>query len=212
MEKLKAVIFDLDGTIADSAKIGLKAINSLAKKYKYDEIIDSPEIRDLSPTEFIRSHLKLGSLKFLLWFRELKRVFGKHVDKIVIFPEMQKTLKELKAMDLKVGLVTSNSKENTIKVLKNNKILDLFSFIYTSGSLFSKTRTIKKMLKTEKLNMFNTVYVGDEIRDITACKKSGIPIIAVTWGANSAGALKEKGADYYAWKPEEIVSIIKEIH
>ena len=211
MEKLKAIIFDMDGTIADSAEIGLKAVNSLADKYSYDPVIDSPEIRDLSPTEFIRSHLKLGGIRFLLWFREVKHIFTKHVDKIKIFPDIKETIQGIKDMGLEVGLVTSNSKENTIQILRNNDLLDLFNFIYTGASLFSKARTIKKMLKQEKLSVFNTIYIGDEIRDIVACNKVGIPIISVTWGANSAKVLKEHKADYYAWKPDDIIDILKKI-
>ena len=206
---IKTVIFDLDGTIADSFGIGLEVANSLATKYSYDPIIDSPTIRDLSFKEFLISHLKLGKIRLILWAREVKRLLSQRSDDVKVFTDIKEMLEDLKQNNVKLGILTSNNKKNTTKILKNNEIMDLFDFIYTNSSVFGKWRTLKKLLKREQIDKKNAIYIGDEIRDIDSCKKLDVKIIAVTWGANSAKILKETGANYYATTPKDIVKIVK---
>jgi len=206
-KKIKAIVFDLDGTIADTFHIGIEAANSLAGKYKYEPIKDSPVIRDLSFKEFLTSHLKLGRIRLILWAREIRRIISKRYDGVKIFPGIQDTLKELNKT-YSLGILTSNTTQNTLKILEDNGIGDLFSFMYTNCSAFGKSRHLKKLLKTEKYKREEILYVGDEIRDIDSCRKAGVSIIAVTWGANSEKTLKEAPANYYAHKPWDIVDIL----
>ena len=84
-KKIKAIVFDLDGTIADTFHIGIEAANALAGKYKYEPIKDSPVIRDLSFKEFLTSHLKLGRIRLILWAREIRRIISKKNFDFMIF-------------------------------------------------------------------------------------------------------------------------------
>jgi len=208
--KLKAIIFDLDGTIADSFHIGIEAANELAKKYNYQLIQDSPVIRDLSFKEFLVSHLKLGRIRLILWAREVRRIVDQKNDEVKIFPGIKDMLDEL-SKDYRLGILTSNSTNNVLKVLEKNGLGHLFSFMYTNCPAFGKSKHLKKLIRRECYSKREVVYVGDEIRDVDSCIKAGVPIIAVTWGANSERILKEAGANYYAHTPWEIVSIAKEI-
>lgn len=209
-EKLKAIIFDLDGTLADSFRVGIEIANKLAKKYKYEPIVDSPVIRDLSFKEFLVSHLKLGRIRLLLWAMEIKRIISKRSSDIDIFPGIKEMLEEL-SKNYKLGILTSNSTNNALTILEKNGIGHYFSFMYTNCSAFGKWRHLRKLLKTEEYKKEEVVYVGDEIRDVDSCVKIGLPIIAVTWGANSVKTLREAGAHYFAEKPSDIISIAEEI-
>ena len=53
------------------------------------------------------------------------------------------------------------------------------------------------------------VYVGDEVRDIVACRRIGMPIISVTWGFNSADFLASAGPNHLAQSPEELRQILE---
>jgi len=210
-KKIKAVIFDLDGTLADSFHIGLAVANELAPKYKYKPIEDSPVIRDMSFKEFLLSYLNLGKIRLLFWAREIRRIISQKTGDIKIFPGIKEMLEEL-SKECKLGILTSNSTKNALQVLENNGIGHYFSFMYTNCSAFGKWVHLKKLLRTEKYEKEDVIYVGDEIRDIDSCKIIGIPIIAVTWGGNSAKALMQTGADYYAYMPSDITAIIKMIN
>jgi phosphoglycolate phosphatase len=52
------------------------------------------------------------------------------------------------------------------------------------------------------------LYVGDEVRDIQACKKSFVKIIAVTWGFDIPDVLKSHNPDFLVSTPKEILDII----
>lgn len=207
-KRIKAIVFDLDGTIADTFHIGIEAANALAGKYKYKPIQDSPVIRDLSFKEFLSSHLKLGKIRLILWAREIRRIIRNRYNNVDIFPGMKETLEEL-SKEYKLGILTSNSTQNTLKILETNNVGNLFSFMYTNCPAFGKSRHLKKLVKTEEYKRDEIIYVGDEIRDIDSCVKAGVAIIAVTWGANSAKTLKEAPATYYAYKPWDLVDILK---
>ncbi|MBN1115093.1 MAG: HAD-IA family hydrolase [Oligoflexia bacterium] len=210
MQGIKTIIFDLDGTIADSFQVGLDCANALAEKYRYERIEDSPVIRDLSFKEFLVSHLNLGKIRLVLWAREIKRLLSQKADDVRVFPGIKEALTELKK-HFELGILTSNSTKNTLKILKNNEIEDCFSFLYTNSPAFGKWASIKKLIKKERLKKDEVIYVGDEIRDIDACNYAKIPIIVVTWGANSARTLKEEGANFYAYKPDDLVEIGKKL-
>ncbi len=209
-DKLKAIIIDLEGTIADSFPIGLEVANALAQKYKYEPIVDSPIIRDLSFKEFLVSHLKLVKISLIVWARETRRILSQHSDDIKIFPGIKDALEEL-SKHYRVGILTSNSTKNVLKILENNGIGHYFSFMYTNCPAFGKSRYLKKLIKAEKYKRAEVVYVGDEIRDVDSCIKAGVSIIAVTWGANSAKTLKEAGAHFFAVKPWDLVAIAQSL-
>ena len=60
-------------------------------------------------------------------------------------------------------------------------------------------------MNIEKLDKI--IYVGDETRDIEACKKVGVPIISVGWGFNTSANLKKHDPDYFIEDPKELLEI-----
>ena len=75
--------------------------------------------------------------------------------------------------------------------------------------MFGKHRSLKRLLKTYHMKPAETIYIGDEVRDIEACRKAKVQIIAVTWGFNSKRILERAKPDFIADKPEDIVKIVK---
>ncbi len=105
-----------------------------------------------------------------------------------------------------IGLITSNSTDNVILFLKRNE-LDMFDFFYSSTGLWGKTRCLKKMVRSQQLDLKGILYVGDETRDIEISRKVGVKIASVTWGYNSSQALKKFSPDYLLHAPKELLSI-----
>jgi phosphoglycolate phosphatase len=52
------------------------------------------------------------------------------------------------------------------------------------------------------------IYVGDEQRDIAACKKCGVPIIWAGWGYDAIEIIKQEAPDYMIYTPKEILRIV----
>ncbi|MDP2673063.1 MAG: HAD hydrolase-like protein, partial [Nanoarchaeota archaeon] len=124
------------------------------------------------------------------------------------FPGVKKFLFDLKKEGYKLAIVSSNRKENIDKFIEINKLY-VFDFIHGKTDLFGKAVDLEKFLRDFSLKKSEVIYVGDEIRDVEACKKIGIKIIGVSWGLHTITALKRAGVDYIAKKPQEIFKILK---
>ena len=94
-----------------------------------------------------------------------------------------------------------------IKVFLKNNGLNFFGFIYTESNLFGKGRALNNLLIKHRLDPEETIYIGDEVRDIEAAKKAGIKIISVSWGFNSAKLLQKAKPDFLINKPKELLQL-----
>lgn len=192
------LIFDFDGTIADSLGANFKVINKLAVKYKFTEI-SLEDIRNKEMKENFKE-AKVPLIKLPLIIEEaMKEVRD---EKILPFKDVPSVLKKLKER-YNLGIVTANLKENAEIFLREND-LEMFDFVHSS-TLFSKHAAIKKVIKD--FNIFDAYYVGDETRDIEAARKAGIRSIAVAWGYNSRKLLKRHDPDFLIDKPKELLKL-----
>ena len=207
---IKVIIFDFDGTVADTFDALLTISNNLASEFGYaptkpEEI---SQIKDLTTREIIqRSGVPVYKIPFLL-----RKVISELNSKIhVLYPVegMKAALFELKQQGNKLGIITSNDRENVQIFLQNNGLLELFNFIYGGTRIFGKSRVINSFLHQANLLPEEVIYVGDETRDIEAAKKSKIRIIAVSWGFNSRKILKQQKPDFLIEHPQQLVEVIK---
>lgn len=205
---IKTVIFDFDGTIADSLKTALKIYNQVAPTYALRpiQVPEAKRLRDLDAKELIKK-FNVPPLKLLLLTNDVRSRLKKDVDNIPTIKGMDKLLAELDKNKVKVGIVTSNSKENVEVFLKRWHITNV-DFIHSSKNLFGKDNVLRKIIKEQKLKKEECIYVGDEVRDVEASHKAGISVIAVTWGFNSEKRLSESQPNYLVSKPEEILEKI----
>jgi phosphoglycolate phosphatase len=210
---IKALIFDFDGTIANTLPYTFSKIIELAKKlkvkdFKEKEIIE--KIRSLSPQELF-SQFSVSWLKMPLIIWEVKKaqkdLYSK-INKIKIFLGIKKLLKELKKKEIKLYIYSSNLKKNIVKFLEKEKISQYFENIYVGGNLLGKDKDLINILKKEGLKTDEVYYVADEVRDVLACQKAKIKMIGVSWGLAGERGLKKTKVDYLVKKPEEILELI----
>jgi len=182
----KVIIFDFDGTIADTLDAIVNISNRLAADfgYKQTSLEEIAQLKNLNSREIIKqSGISIFKVPFLI--RKVKAELNKEIQKLKPIPGIKEALVELKAQGNRVLILTSNSKENVIFFLEENQMQDLFDFIYSGATLFGKSKIINNILKQENLDYEQLFYVGDETRDIEAARRSYIKAIAVSWGFNS---------------------------
>ncbi len=205
---LKHIIFDFDGTIADSLDQSLKIGNQLASKYGFRELTKT-DLRELSslPIEerLKRYNIKLYYLPKLLF--EFLKIYRNHISSIEMVSGMDSLLENLKSRGLKLGIISSNNVENINKFLSDKKLL-AFDFIYSSKGLFGKHATIKSCMSKYGINKDEVIYVGDELRDIAACKITGVRIVSVSWGFDPPELLLKGEPDFMANTPDELLNHI----
>ena len=162
-------------------------------------------MKSLSVKErFKRSGVPLFKLPQLV--REAQAVYGEFIDLAVPYKDIPELLQTLKKKGLRLYVISSNSVAN-INIFLAAHSLELFVQVYSSSGLFGKHRTINRLIENLGIQKKEAVYVGDEVRDIIACKKASVPIIAVTWGYDELHLLQESRPDFVVGSPSEILGL-----
>lgn len=212
MREARFVVFDFDGTIADTLGQSLRIYNEIAPEYNLVSISDDIReiIRAKRPQEIFKAY-GINNRKLLLLTLRIRKELAKHIHETEPVNDMEAALHEIINAGYKLGILTSNSTHNVSRFLEANALSDMIDFIYSGKSLFGKDKVIRHMLTHENISEKNVVYVGDETRDIEASKKAGIPVIAVSWGLNRRDVLASLHPDQIADEPKELLPAVQKI-
>ena len=205
---MKHIIFDFDGTLADSTAVFTSAWNTLAQKYKFKgiELKEIDTLKKLSISE--RSKLfDFPMYKLPMILPQFYKLYRQSLNDVHLFEGMKELLIEIDKRGYKILIISSNSKENILEFLKMNGI-HCVADVLCSNRIFGKDKVMKKFLKEANVDSSNVVYIGDEQRDIVACKKAGIPIIWVEWGYDAKEVVQNDEPEYSVSTPQEILEII----
>ncbi len=204
----KLVIFDFDGTIADTRSIYFDCFSRLAKKHNIEQPTKE-EIEKLGNMS-IRKRLKYFGVpiyKLPKLIKEAMEIYEESTSKAPLFDEIKELLYELKGKGYIITVVSSNSLTNINNCFSYHN-LDCFDHIYGRAPIFNKYRTVKKMINKHKMNLEDCIYVGDELRDIEACKKINLKIASASWGYDHIELLEKGSPDYLVCKPSELREIL----
>jgi len=207
---VKVIVFDFDGTIADTYDAFVEIVNRLSGEFGYRPVTETElaDYKHLSSRELVkRSEIPLVKIPFIL--RRVKAELSEKMQHLQPIDGMDSCLHDLKKQGYSLGILTSNAKENVIAFLKNNQLESLFDFIYSGTTLFGKHKVINKVLQERKFSAREMVYVGDETRDIHAARNSHVKIVAVGWGFNSPEILQEHHPDAFAAQPQNLSHILQ---
>lgn len=207
----KIVLFDFDGTIADTLQFAVKISNEYLKNEGYSSISKAElnDLRNMNPLQLI-THLKFPIWKVPSLVKTVRENLYKEAEKIKIFPGVKKLIQDLKAHGFKLAILTSNLKETVDKFLAHQK-LEVFDYIKCEPNILEKAKLIKSFLNQHSLKTKDVIYIGDEVRDIEACRSVGVQIVSVTWGFNDGDSLRKLKPDFIVTKPAQILEILKKI-
>jgi len=202
----KTLLFDFDGTIADSFENFIELTATISEKYNL-RILSREELEKLrsEDAKTVIHKLKIPFYKIPFIANDMKKMQRQQIEKIKPVKTLPEILQKLKTKNYTLGIITTNAKENVMQFLKNND-LEIFDYISTDTGLFGKDKAIRNFLAKHKLAKEDVTYIGDEIRDIQACQKAGIKIIAVTWGLNAKEGLARYHPDALIDTPSQLLS------
>jgi phosphoglycolate phosphatase-like HAD superfamily hydrolase len=200
------IILDFDGTIADTFEIVVGIFHELTHR---NEVLPSDEIERLRGMSMLHAaeELRIQPWKMpLLMLRGRRRMTKRMLD-IHTFPELQKVVRGLHSEGHNLYIVSSNSVQNIQLFLKRHEMHKDFIKVYGSVGLFDKAGAIKRIMRRNRLKRSETVYIGDEVRDIVAAKRAGIKIAAVTWGYNDKAVIAAHEPDFLVNEPIELLKL-----
>jgi phosphoglycolate phosphatase len=207
-KRFRTLIFDFDGTIADTLSAIIKLVNEHASELNIKPLAekDVEELRGMSNLDIIKK-FKLPLFKVPSIVLRAQKELNQRIDEITLFPGVKELVLALKERSFHLGILTSNSRENVLKFLRA-QALDVFDFIHAEQNFFGKNWALLHLLKKFNLKKEEVIYVGDEVRDIEACQKVSVPVIAVSWGFHRKQVLMARNPTYLVDSPDEIRKIV----
>ncbi|HUR55357.1 MAG TPA: HAD-IA family hydrolase [Gemmataceae bacterium] len=203
----RLVVWDFDGTLADSLAVTVDLFNRLAPEMGFRPIADPVAARALPTRQFLKLHgISLWRLPKIV--RRFQAAAADHADKLQLFPGLPPVLRELRSRGARLGVLSSNKEDNIRRCLRANGVEDAFAFVVGYPKLFGKGKALRRIMKAERISPGEVLYVGDEVRDVEASKKARVTVAAVTWGFHAESLLRDNGADHVVTEPRELLELV----
>ena len=205
----RCLIFDFDGTLADTLGEGLKIYNDLAREHGYTLVEQEgvEELRNLDAKRLL-SHLGIPKRKAPFHLvTAMHRLHGR-ISKLPLIEGIREVLPALRDRSEHMGILSSNLAKNIETFLDAHNLREQFTFISSIGKLRGKARHLRAIARTFSLNPQEILYVGDEIRDLQAARRARVEAAAVTWGFNSRESLAREAPTYLVEHPRELLDVI----
>lgn len=203
--KYRLILFDFDGTLADSFPWFRNHLNEAADRFNLQRV--QPEeveaLRDYEAGDLLKRYkVPFWKLPFVAHY--MRGRMSKDIKSIKLFPGVQDVLKRLMEDGATLAIVSSNRESNVRQVL-GEELSGLVSYYECGAPMYGKSSKIEKLLRKSKTEKYRAVVIGDEGRDIDAAQKSGVDSGAVTWGYNHQGALEKHRPTYVFRSMDEIL-------
>ena len=189
----KLLIFDFDGTLADTFPSFVRVFDQAADKYGFKRLDRERQdvLRGLDARQ-IMAHHEVPLWKVPAIARFMRARMADDIANIKLFAGIDRVLRALHAQGVVLTIVTSNSQGN-VRAILGPEMFDLFSHVECGAALFGKPSKIRKVLAATAIATGiareHAMLIGDEIRDATAAADAGIGFGAVAWGFNHVDAL-----------------------
>ncbi|WP_053220075.1 HAD family hydrolase [Virgibacillus senegalensis] len=198
---MKAIIFDFDGTLANTLPINIFGFQEVFKKFDQKDY-SKEQIKDMfgpPEPELIEQNLESDNLDEAVsfYYQQYEDHHNRLVDKN---EEIEQLLSTLKERGLKLGVVTGKSRKSFEYSLAELDMKRYFDVLIT-GDDVEKAKPapegIQRALQKVDISIDDAMYVGDSDDDMQAGKEAGVYVGAAKW-------LPEYQSSEYSVEPEAI--------
>jgi len=189
--RYQLVIFDFDGTLADSFALFLESTKVAAERFRFTPLTaDNLEtLRGRSVRE-IMAEIGLPLWKLPAVARHTREFMRQRIEQVQLFDGVDAMLRQLKAEGVQLAIVTSNSQENVERVL-GEEACQLIDHFGCGASIFGKRPKTRSVLKASSVSAEAVLCVGDEMRDVEVAQALGLDFAAVAWGYTNPAQLAQ---------------------
>jgi phosphoglycolate phosphatase len=208
VRKYENVIFDFDGTLADSYQWFLSIFDEIAQRYSLPRL-DQSELLQLRKVDIrqISRQFNIPLWKIVQIGSHVQKKMASQIDKVLLVDGMQAVLDQLAAAGVRMAVVTSNAEENVKQVLGPVNV-SRFEAFEAGVTLYGKKAKIDKVLMKMDVDPRRVLSIGDELRDMKSSHQAGVAFGAVGWGATELDVFRTHNPDELFTQPEEIVNVV----
>jgi phosphoglycolate phosphatase-like HAD superfamily hydrolase len=204
------VIFDFDGTLANTVSLMIDLYNNVGPEYGALPITEDEfdELRILGYKKAMKAkNIKLRVLPKIAM--TVSKEMKLHMDDVKPYDGIVDMLKQLKVQGINLGILTSNNAGLVHDFLEVNDFPE-FDFVVSEKTFFGKEKALKRIMKRHNIPKEQIIYVGDEPRDVVSSIKAGVRVFAVTWGLGGVEGLKKTPPDRLVSTPSELYDCVIE--
>ena len=213
LKGIKAVIFDFDGTLADSMWMWPSIDEDYLKKFGIEcpETLHT-ELEGKSPNEcakYFQEKFNINESEEAMMDAWNEMAAYNYEHKVFLKPGIESFLKKLKENGIKIGIGSSNFKELVVSALKNNGVLEYIDSIHVSSEVAAgKPAPDIYKLTAEDLGVKpgECLVFEDIVQGLLAGKRAGMKTVAVFDECSSEKQeLNKEMCDYYIFDATSII-------
>ena len=217
MNKINFILFDLDGTLADTSKDMCNALNTVLSRNKF-KTVDCLELkthisRGAKGVIEYASHINGRSIDSSLLRAEfLQEYSDKCFIHTTMIDDMTKLIDHMENNQIPWGIVTNKHSKYVNQILKGLSIDNKVTCLITGDMVSEPKPNPEGLLEASKLagiEPAECIYIGDDERDIIAGRSAGMYTVAADFGfIHKDGAADSWHADKVITKPSELINLI----
>lgn len=213
MSRFTTVVFDLDGTLADTLPLIYEAFNA-ALKPVLGRTLTEAEIRAKfgPPDNYILQSMMPGAEGHAAFQRYLE-VYEREHDRLVsAFHGIDEVARKAAAAGIKLGVVTGKSRRTALYTLEAIGLLPMFGVIYAGDDVERQKPDPEAVIKIlHDLGHDPSTpgaFIGDSAADVIAGRAAGLTTIAVTWGSPDHDELFASNPDIVVDTADELITAL----
>jgi pyrophosphatase PpaX len=200
MKSISCVIFDLDGTLADTSRLIFASFNHVASRYTGRSWTEEEILDTFGPTEEVAVRSIVGPGKAAEAIEDFHRFYsGQHEGMAAGHEGIRELLSHLKSRGVLLALFTGKGKRTTAVTLNALGMQQFFDMIVTGDDVANhkpSAEGITKVLSAFGIGPASALMVGDSAADIVAARGAGVSVASVAWDPFARGGAPLPEADY----------------